>query len=383
MILAPGGALSQRLAALRQAMRTAGLEAILLTRRPNIFYLTNFSGSAGALVVTSASAALVVDSRYVTAARSLLASPDAPPETSLVAVEESYDQTIAATLASLAVRAAAFESEDLTVARYRWLSDRLAGRLALEPTRGLVERLRERKDAHEVALLRTAAAALRAIARRVGGQLSPGRTERAVAGDIEAAMRSSGFSRPAFDTIVASGPNAALPHATAGDRRLAAGDLVVVDFGGVWDGYCVDMTRTFAVGTPDPEAERVYGAVRDAQRAAIEAVRPGARTGEVDAAARRVLEQAGLGEAFAHGTGHGLGLEVHEDPRVTRARPDAAGDRAPGMVPLETGMVFTVEPGAYLPGWGGVRIEDDVLVTGDGCEILTREPGESCDLVRV
>jgi Xaa-Pro aminopeptidase len=183
-------------------------------------------------------------------------------------------------------------------------------------------------------------------------------------------MRSSGFSKPAFDTIIGSGPNGALPHATAGERLIAPGDLVVVDFGGVMDGYCVDLTRTFAVGPPSAEARRVHAAVLEAQRAAVAAVRPGVLAGDVDRAARSVLERAGLGEAFGHGTGHGLGIEVHEGPRVSRARPaglggDSAADR------LEPGMVFTVEPGAYLPGWGGVRIEDDVLVTADGCEELT------------
>ena len=155
-----------------------------------------------------------------------------------------------------------------------------------------------------------------------------------------------------------------MPHYRAGDRLLERGDLVVLDFGGVLDGYCSDLTRTVALA-PSAEARRVHQAVRDAQQAAIDAVKPGIATTDVDRAARRVLESQGLGEAFGHGTGHGLGLDVHEDPRVTRPRADMA------PVPLEPGMVFTIEPGAYLPGWGGVRIEDDVLVTDHGCEVLT------------
>jgi Xaa-Pro aminopeptidase len=178
-------------------------------------------------------------------------------------------------------------------------------------------------------------------------------------------MREAGYERPAFDTIVASGPNAALPHHRAGDRVLAAGDLVVLDFGGVLDGYCCDLTRTVSVGPPSSQAVRVHAAVCDAQRAAIAAVRPGLEASAVDAAARNVLEQHGLGDAFGHGTGHGLGLDIHEDPRIARPRSDAPAVR------LEPGMVFTVEPGAYLPGWGGVRIEDDVLVTETGCDVLT------------
>jgi Xaa-Pro aminopeptidase len=164
---------------------------------------------------------------------------------------------------------------------------------------------------------------------------------------------------------VASGPNGAFPHYRAGDRVLERGDLVVLDFGGVLGGYCSDVTRTVAVGTPDPEARRVHAADLEAQQAAIAAVRPGVQASSIDAAARTVLEHHGLGAAFGHGTGHGLGLDVHELPRISRPRPDVP------PVTLVPGMVFTIEPGAYLAGWGGVRIEDDVLVTNAGCDVLT------------
>jgi Xaa-Pro aminopeptidase len=178
-----------------------------------------------------------------------------------------------------------------------------------------------------------------------------------------------------------SGPNGALPHATAGDRLIARGDLVVVDFGGVMDGYCVDMTRTVAVGPPAAEARRVYAAVLEAQRTAVAAVKAGVAPSEIDRAAREVLEQAGLGEAFGHGTGHGLGIDVHEGPRISKARPSGTSAGASRL--LEPGMVFTVEPGAYLPSWGGVRIEDDVLVTAEGCEELTDAPRELIELIEL
>jgi Xaa-Pro aminopeptidase len=195
-----------------------------------------------------------------------------------------------------------------------------------------------------------------------------GIAEREVAAAIEMALRRAGYERAAFDTIVASGPNSALPHYRAGDRVLHAGDLVVLDFGGVLDGYCSDLTRTVSVGNPSPEAVRLHAAVLDAQAAAIDAVKPGVTTADVDGAARQVLVAHGLGEAFGHGTGHGLGLDVHEEPRVSKPRSDIAPER------LEAGMVFTIEPGAYVPGFGGVRIEDDVLVTETGCEVLTSVP---------
>ena len=188
---------------------------------------------------------------------------------------------------------------------------------------------------------------------------------------IDASIRAAGFARPAFDTIVAAGPNSALPHARPGERTLVEGDLVVLDFGGVYDSYCVDLTRTVTVGKATPRAREVYAAVLDAHDRAIASVRPGQSRFAIDAAARETLGRYGLAEAFGHGTGHGLGIEVHEDPKVTRRRP---GDDAPQDEAVAAGMVFTIEPGAYLPGWGGVRIEDDVLVTEDGVEVLTDAP---------
>jgi len=226
------------------------------------------------------------------------------------------------------------------------------------------------KDDYELDAIRTAAARLTEVAAEGIAAVRAGVTERHVAAALEAGLRRAGFDRIAFDTIVASGPHAALPHYRAGDRRLERGDLVVLDFGGVMDGYCCDLTRTVAVGPPAPEATRIYEAVRDAQAAAIAAVRPGIPASDVDAAARAVLDARGLGQAFGHGTGHGLGLEVHEDPRVGRPRPNV-----PTAV-LQPGMVFTIEPGAYVTGFGGVRIEDDVVVTERGCDVLTAVPSD-------
>jgi Xaa-Pro aminopeptidase len=377
MLLAPSSLLAARHARLRDAIASAGCDALIVTRLAHLFYLANMAASSGLLVVTPSELSLVLDFRYLTDARDLLASAAAPPGTNLVPVEGSYDETLARLLESMAPRAAGFEAEDMSVARHAWLRGRLPAGIALEPTRRLIERLRETKDAHEIAMIRRAARSLSSLVPGILRGVAAGRRERDVAGAVEAAMRSSAFSRPAFDTIVGSGPNGARPHAVAGDRVMTGGDLVVLDFGGVMNGYCVDMTRTVAIGRADAEARRVYEAVRRAQEAAIGAVRPGALVGDIDRAARDVLEAAGLGDAFGHGTGHGLGIEVHEEPRITRFRPAAAADgSAPGTEAVQAGMVFTIEPGAYLPGWGGVRIEDDVLVTPDGCEVLTDAPRE-------
>jgi Xaa-Pro aminopeptidase len=222
------------------------------------------------------------------------------------------------------------------------------------------------KDEGEIATLREAGRRLSQVARTAREWLVPGRSEREVAAGIDRRLRDAGFERTAFETIVASGPNGALPHARPTARRLAVGDGVVLDFGGVYDGYCVDLTRTLHIGPMPPQFRRLFEAVRDAQAAAIAVVKPGVSAADIDREARQVLERRGLGEAFGHGTGHGLGLEVHEAPRIS-----SAASHEERVVP---GMVFTIEPGAYVPGVGGVRIEDDILVTGDGCELLTDVP---------
>jgi Xaa-Pro aminopeptidase len=360
--------LARRHQAIRRSLDSRNLDALIVTTPANIRYLTSHVGSAGTLVVTAEALHLIVDFRYEESVRALQASAAACPTLRTWPVPASYDEALITTLATIGAATVGVEAGHLTVARHEWLLNALSARatgIALRPTERLVERLRLVKDAFEVAAIRESAARLAAVGAEALQAARPGRTEREVAGDIEAALRRAGYERPAFDTIVASGPNGALPHHRAGARTLVTGDLVVLDFGGVMDGYCCDLTRTVSLGPASAEGQRVHAAVREAQQAAIDAVRPGLPASEVDAAARRVLDRHGLGEAFGHGTGHGLGLDVHEEPRITRPRADAPDE------PLEPGMVFTIEPGAYLPGWGGVRIEDDVLVTDTGCDVLT------------
>ena len=368
MTLAGSAKLAARQTTVRRTLETLKLEALVVTAPSNIRYLTNHGGSAGVLVVTGDAMHLLIDFRYREAVRMLQASPSACPSLRPWDVSGSYDEALLDCLGQLGVSTAGFESPHLTVARHDWLVRTASARklpLVFRSTGGIVETARMVKDDAEIDALREAARRLTPVAQAAFSMVRPGVSERAVAARIENAMRDAGYERTAFDTIVASGPNGALPHHRAGDRKFETGDLVVLDFGGVLDGYCSDLTRTVVVAPPSAEAQRVFAAVREAQQAAIEAVRPGIATTDVDRAARRVLETHGLGEAFGHGTGHGLGLDVHEEPRVTRPRADVA------PVPLEPGMVFTIEPGAYLPGWGGVRIEDDVLVTEHGCDVLT------------
>jgi Xaa-Pro aminopeptidase len=383
---APTAALDHRHRTIRDDLSARSLDALVVTALPNILYLTNFTGSTAIAVVTPARIHFLTDFRYVTAIADSKGTAHECPNLDLVTVEGSYDASLAALLASLtppqgsgpAMRIG-FEAAHLTVSRHTWLVDAIARHEsphALVATEGVVEHARVRKDDYEIATLREAARRLSGVAEQVIADVGAGQSEREVAMAIEQRLRQAGFAKPAFDTIVAAGPNAALPHARPGERRLTEGDLVVLDFGGVYDSYCVDLTRTVSVGRASTRARDVYAAVLEAHDRAIAAVAPGRSRFDIDGAARQTLADRGLGEAFGHGTGHGLGIEVHEDPRISRRRPDVDTDDAA----VASRMVFTIEPGAYLPGWGGVRIEDDVLVTDAGVDVLTNV---TTDLIEV
>jgi len=361
-------ALAQRHDRVRESLETLSLDALIVTPPSNIRYLSNHAGSAGILVITRDAVHLLADFRYHEAVRALQASPSACPALQLWEVPASYDEALVSCLVDIGATTVGFEAAHVTVARYEWWRETIAGRgldITLRATERVVEQARLIKDSFEIATLREAAARLDTVMPQVLAAVHAGEPERGIAAVIEMAMRDAGYERMAFDTIVASGPHSAMPHYRAGTRVLTSGDLVVLDFGGVLDGYCCDLTRTVSIGPPSREARRVYDAVRDAQAAAVAAVKPGIDASAVDAAARELLRDRGLGDAFGHGTGHGLGLDVHEEPRVGKPRTDLS------PVTLAPNMVFTIEPGAYLPGFGGVRIEDDVLVTEDGCELLT------------
>jgi len=371
MRLAPSDVLASRHGRIDKTLARENLDALVVTNPFNIRYLTNHVGTAGTLIVTRDALHVLIDFRYQEAVSTLQSSPAACPTLRVRPVPASYDEALVEALIDLRSSVVGIEAAHLTVARYEWVTRALAARgstMVVRSTERLVEQHRAIKDAFEIAILRDAAARLEAVADQAFASVRAGVSERDVAVAIERAMREAGYERPAFDTIVASGPHAALPHHRAAARILSAGDLVVLDFGGILDGYCCDLTRMAAVGTPSPEARRLFDAVREAQQAAITAVRPGVPASSVDAAAREILIGHGLGEAFGHGTGHGLGLEIHEEPRVGRPRSETQQAR------LEPGMVFTIEPGAYLAGFGGVRIEDDVLVTETGSEVLTSVP---------
>lgn len=368
MTTAPAEYLQPRHAALAAALEQNGLDGFIVGHRPNISYLTGFFGSAGLLLASREGLELFSDARYAEAlAQIALAVPGLRIAISGPG-EAGADERLVEAIRTRDLRRVGFEARVMNVRQHVDLSARLrAAGLAVElvASDGLVEPLRAVKDGWEVATLREAGRRLSDVAKCIIPKVLPGLSERDVARHLEEELRRAGFERPAFDTIVAAGPNAALPHHRAGERALERGDLVVIDFGGVFRGYAVDMTRTVTLGAPTRRQRECLEGVAAAQAAAFGAARVGVAPDDVDAVARQVLSARGMGEAFIHGLGHGLGLEVHERPRLSRRREGVAEP------PLAAGMVFTLEPGVYYPGWGGVRIEDDVLATGAGPEWLT------------
>jgi Xaa-Pro aminopeptidase len=362
---------TRRLAALQAYLEARALDALVVSNPENITYLTGFKGSAGLLVVAPEGVLLLVDGRYERAVRESIAAGGVAP-INVERVSGRYDETLQVVLGRQGFRSVGFEAEHVTVAVLAtW--HRAAVDVTFEPTRRLVEGQRMVKDRGEIATFRQGAALLAGVFQTLPSIVRPERTEQELAASIDAAIVGGGFERPSFETIVASGPNSALPHARPTSRRLVSGDLVVLDFGGVLGGYCLDLTRMAAVGQVSSSAMALFETVREANLAAVRAVRPGIRASDVDRAARDVLEANDLGEAFLHATGHGLGLEIHESPRL--GKPDADAPQR-----LVEGMVVAIEPGAYVEGIGGARLEDDVLVTPEGSEVLTKL---SHDLLRV
>lgn len=347
-----------RLRRLRTRLAASGCDALVVSRLTNIRYLTGFTGSAAVLVVHPDGAVLLTDGRYAEQAPRQLSLADVAAEVTI-----TPDALAAMPEALGGAPRVGLEAEDVSWAQLERLRARLpAGELVA--TDGLVEELRLVKDEGEVARIEVAAGIADAALAEVRPMLAARPTEAEVAFALDTGMRRRGATGSSFETIVASGPNGALPHARPSNRRIGPGDLVVVDFGALVDGYCSDMTRTFAVGEVGPTGRRMLEVVLAAHEAGVAAVRPGAEARAVDAACRGVVADAGWADAFVHGTGHGVGLDIHERPRVA-ATADAT---------LAAGNVVTVEPGVYLPAHGGVRIEDTVVVTSDGCRRLTAAP---------
>jgi Xaa-Pro aminopeptidase len=341
----------------RQQIAEAGADAALITAGPNVRYLTGLASSnAALLLLASGPTVLATDSRYA-----LAAQRDCPGDADLeLVIERFIEPRLAAEMTSRALRTVAFEAHEMSVERHAELAAAAEGVTTI-PFGRKIEELRTVKDPSELELLAAACRISSQAIADVFALIRPGLTERQLAAALDRRMVDLGAERPAFDTIVASGPNGAVPHHAPTDRPMRRGDLITMDFGALYGGYHADMTRTVALGEPAGWQREIYELVVTAQRSGIEAARPDADVADVDAAARDLIRDAGHGEHFGHGLGHGVGLEVHEAPTIGYSRTGKLAERVP----------VTVEPGVYLPGRGGVRIED-VLVVGAGGTGLAR-----------
>jgi Xaa-Pro aminopeptidase len=353
---------ARRQQSLRAVLEKQKLDAILITHAPNIRYLCGFTGSAGALLLTARGATFFTDGRYREQSKAevrnarIVVRPKSP-------LESASEWLLEKAKTQLRV---GIESDHVSVAARDRLTSALGSKARLIPTSMLVERLRMIKDADEIQLMRQAAALGDSLFATILKTARVGVPEIEVAAALEYEAKKNGAQEMSFGTIIASGARSALPHGRASRASIQAGGFVVCDFGVILTGCCSDMTRTLFMGRPSAEARRIYGAVLEAQLAGVAAVRPGATAAEIDHAARKSLKKSGLAKYFTHSTGHGVGLEIHEAPRLAASSQEV----------LQPGMIITVEPGVYIPGKWGVRIEDTVLVTETGHEILTHTSKE-------
>jgi Xaa-Pro aminopeptidase len=331
------------------------VDALLISALPNIRYLSGFTGSNALMLVTPDSQTLFTDPRYT-----IQASEECSCKVRIVA-KGHLELPAIGLIKRKRLKRVGFEASRMVYDVYLRLKEELPLGVTLKPLTGVVERLRLIKSPEEIERIRRSVHTNSLAFEKTLASIRPGVAESDIAAKLEFQMRHLGAEKPAFETIVATGARTALPHAQPSAQKIAVNELLLIDMGACQNGYMSDMTRMLCLGKPGPKIRKMYNAVIKSQQAAIDAVRPGTTAGRVDRKARQVLEAEGFGKEFVHSTGHGLGLEIHEPPRVGRR----------DKTRLEAGMVITIEPGAYVRGFGGVRIEDTVLVTRNGCEVLT------------
>nr|WP_295975553.1 Xaa-Pro peptidase family protein [uncultured Bacillus sp.] len=348
----------EKIEKIRAAIENQGLDGILITSPYNRRYVSNFTGTAGAALISRSHAHFITDFRYVEQASKQCTGYE------IVQQQRTIQEEIAKLSQDLGIRKLGFESEYMTYAAYQ--EYKAAVSVNFVPISNVIEKLRLIKTASEIKILKEAAEIADAAFNHILQFIQPGKTELEVANELEFFMRKAGATSSSFDTIVASGVRSALPHGVATDKVIEKGDMVTMDFGALYQGYVSDITRTISVGEPDEKLKELYYIVLEAQIRGVAGFRPGISGKEADALTRDYIIEKGYGEYYGHSAGHGIGLEVHEGPALS-VRSDTI---------LETGMVVTCEPGIYLPGLGGIRIEDDVLITSNGNELLTHSAKE-------
>jgi Xaa-Pro aminopeptidase len=358
----------RRIAQLRESLASSDLDALLVLIAENRRYLSGFTGEdngfdelAGALIIGRRHLILATDSRFELQARR------EAPDFDVVVYTRGLTRELPALMAPLGAKRLGVENRRISLAWHAEILEAFSSaglKVELVPVEEMVEPLRAVKSPEEIDATRAALAIAEAVFTQITADIQPGMTEKQIAQGLEAAARQAGADAMSFPTIVAAGPNSALPHAIPGDRPVATGEPLLIDWGVRLNGYCSDTTRTFVLGAPDEEFRRIYKVVRQAQQMATAAIRPGITGREVDAVARRHIAESGFGKKFGHGLGHGTGLAIHEAPRLSPLSDSV----------LEKGMIVTVEPGIYIEGWGGIRLENQVVVTDSGAEVLNGLP---------
>ncbi|HOL50750.1 MAG TPA: Xaa-Pro peptidase family protein [Armatimonadota bacterium] len=348
--------MKMRLGKLRAQFRERDIDGFIIASYENRYYMSGFSGTAGTLVISADDAVLITDFRYVEQAKAQA------PEFRVIMHKGPMVDTVKEVVAGMGLKRVGFESARITFSEYALIRDALEG-VELVPEKDVVESLRMIKSDEEIALIAEACRITDAAFDHILGYIKPGVTESEIANELVSFMVKHDV-KPSFDFIVASGERSALPHGVASDKIIEPGDFVTLDFGGFYRRYTSDMTRTVVVGTPTEEQKAIYDLVLRAQLESIDAAKAGTTGKEVDSVARGIIEDAGHGEHFGHGLGHSVGLEIHENPRFSPADSSL----------IEPGMVLSVEPGVYVPGWGGVRIEDLVVITDGEARVLSSSP---------
>jgi len=350
----------KKIEGIRKQLDELGMDCILITTQENVRYLTNFTGSSGAVLISNSEAKFLTDFRYAKQSHEQISGY----EIQVTSDSKLFFQSIVDQVDTMNVKKLGFESSYVTHKTFVDLKERLS--IELIPTTNVVEKMRAIKSESEIDLIRNAAVISDRAFERIMDFIRPGLTEREVANELEYEMRKEGATSSGFDMIIASGYRAALPHGLASDKIIENGDMITFDFGALYEGYRSDMTRTISLGEPEQKFKEIYKIVLDSLLLCEKQIKAGMPAKQVDAIVRDYITDKGYGEYFGHGTGHGIGLMIHEDPFFSKTSNQV----------LKTGMVVTIEPGIYLPDFGGVRIEDDVVIKNKGIEILTKSPKE-------
>lgn len=355
--------IERRLDRLRSSMMEMNLDALLVTSVYNRKYISGFTGTAGTLLVTGKKAYLFTDFRYMTQA------PKQAPHFEVIEHKPELMESVLETLQANEIHQLGFEQDNVNYAAYQMYRSQLAG-IELVPTDGLIEKLRWYKDEFELKIIREACEVADRAYDTILSKLQTGVSEQEIALELEFTMRKLGAASCSFDTIVASGERSAMPHGVASEKKLGTNEFVTMDFGAYYKGYCSDITRTVVLGKATDKHKEIYHIVLEAQTTALDQIQAGMTGREADAIARDIIAGYGYGDKFGHGTGHAIGMEIHESPRLS-PRSDQV---------LEPGMVVTVEPGIYIEGFGGVRIEDDIVIREKGIDILTKSPKQLMEI---